>query len=676
MIPNEFIPESIFIQNFNNIVEREISFGELTVITGGNGSGKTSVIEAFEYCLTGKVMRDITIGSIIRAGEKKATVTIRGIFNGETVEITRTRTGSGYDLDVIIGSGETRSEVSNPKEFLEDIVTDNEFESIFVINGHGLSTFLSGMSRETSMMLDKIFSINTINYMVREIASGVLESSKKIDILNAKVNSLRQKKAVVERTLAGTDATSVEKEIKELSDEIEILEKEKEKATVLAGKMSNDLEEKTMLASHYEGLKREKDEIAERIHRFDKKMRENTLKKARIKSNVGEIDVEKIEGDLNEARNSLTMLDAEINFWKDVPSMLSKMLDRPSGGNDCPLCLAEGRKQDAMKNIESIQGDKKGKLQSLLKKKISIKATIREKEAMRNDVKSTEAMLSRMNIENETFEQTIRELKSKMDSINVPGKEEVEKAIRNASEARKKMRDIETRLVEMETMISDSKRQRKKLRGKMRSIRSNNGSSWTDDNEKCIVEAERTIRHLDGKRQKLKVLKTSMKSILASIRERIMDELNPVIMKAIRTFDPNTKITSFEMVPEKRPSRGEDYYYYGFNVKVSGNKLSFDSLSTGQKALVMISIIYTMIQFTESPLAAVFFDEIDNCGIDDEIINKILVSIVNLSGMGKIIFVNRNEKIINHLVSIGDKKGLSIPVYSFCEKNPAPLETG
>ena len=78
------------IKNFRNITEKTIEFGERTLILGKNHIGKTNIIEAIYFCLTGKLLNGGDVSSIKPLEDTKKIVDIKVylIKKGENDEFT------------------------------------------------------------------------------------------------------------------------------------------------------------------------------------------------------------------------------------------------------------------------------------------------------------------------------------------------------------------------------------------------------------------------------------------------------------------------------------------------------------------------------------------------------------------------------------------------------------
>ena len=96
--------------------------------------------------------------------------------------------------------------------------------------------------------------------------------------------------------------------------------------------------------------------------------------------------------------------------------------------------------------------------------------------------------------------------------------------------------------------------------------------------------------------------------------------------------------------------------------------MRFNALSTGQRALSMISVILNLINFTSSTLSLLVFDEIDNCGLDRENGSIVIKTIVDaISESLKVMIIDRDATIISTVNA--DCTALSIDAPFYTMKN-------
>ena len=158
----------IKIKNLFGIKEYE-AYGSNKELSGKNGTGKTSVIDAIRYALTNKSDRQY----IVRNGESEGEI------------IIETDTGLLLDRKARIGMADYKSikqngvPVGSPESFLKDIVTTLQLSPVDFMN---LDT-----KKQNSMLLDLIqyeWDMNTIREWFGEIPTGINYEQNILAVLN------------------------------------------------------------------------------------------------------------------------------------------------------------------------------------------------------------------------------------------------------------------------------------------------------------------------------------------------------------------------------------------------------------------------------------------------------------------------------------------------------------
>ncbi len=250
--------------NNEQIVKLNTEKGELILLVGNNGNGKSSFLSSFEYTLYGKV----------RGGRQKKWSTLstlpnringellnRIVFNsnGTDVEIQR---GISPNKLILSENGvvNERAGKSNIDEKIEKYVgMDIEtFKSFISMSINDFKNFISLSNEEKQLLLDKLFNLEVVN-ILNSILKDINKSNKtRMASLDSEIKTLDESIESIQRSIDKTIKLSIEKEklniqadIDRLMDEMnskkedykalkEKVEKIKEKEETLSNEIENE----------------------------------------------------------------------------------------------------------------------------------------------------------------------------------------------------------------------------------------------------------------------------------------------------------------------------------------------------------------------------------------------------------------------------------------------------
>ena len=288
--------------NNEQVLKLNTEKGELILLVGNNGAGKSSLLDSFDYTLYGKVRgrkkRWATLSTLPNRINGELVNRIKFTSLGTEVEIKRGISPSVLELTEN-GVVNERAGKSNVDEKIEKYIgMDIEtFKSFISMSINDFKNFISLSNEEKQLLLDKLFNLEVIN-----ILNGILK-----DI--AKNNKVR--------------AASFDAEIRTLDDSISSIQKSIDKAI-------ERQKEEARLA-----LEREKEDIQAEIDRITGEM---NSKKDDYKSLKEKID--KIKEKDSEL---LEEMDKEkkqfINCQNDIKNV-QRELDLYDSGK-CPTCKTD-----------------------------------------------------------------------------------------------------------------------------------------------------------------------------------------------------------------------------------------------------------------------------------------------------------------------------------------------
>lgn len=240
--------------NSEQVLKLNSDKGELILLTGSNGNGKSSFIESFEYVLYGKVKsmkkkKWATLGTLPNRINGELQNRIKFLSNGTEVEVVRGISPNTLKL-IENGIENDRAGKANIDEKIENYIgLDIEtFKSFISMSINDFKNFISLSNDEKQMLLDKLFNLEVINLL-----NGILKDM-------VKTNKLQN--------------TKFESEVNTISDSIlriqnsiqKAIEKEKQNLQVEIDEVKSLIESRK---SEYQQLKDKVDKI---------KVKENELK--------------------------------------------------------------------------------------------------------------------------------------------------------------------------------------------------------------------------------------------------------------------------------------------------------------------------------------------------------------------------------------------------------------
>jgi DNA repair exonuclease SbcCD ATPase subunit len=288
--------------NNEQILKLNTEKGELILLVGNNGAGKSSLLDSFDFTIYGKVRgrkkRWATLSTLPNRINGELLNRIKFTSNGTQVEIKRGVSPSVLELWEN-GVLNERAGKANIDEKIESYVgVDIEtFKSFISMSINDFKNFISLSNEEKQLLLDKLFNLEVIN-----ILNGILKDINK----NNK-----------------TRMASLDSEIRTLDDSILSIQKSIDKAI-------ERQKEEARLA-----VEREKEDIQSEI---DKLVEEMNSKKDDYKSLKEKID--KIKEKETELNNEIDSEKKQyINCQNDIKNV-QKELDLYDSGK-CPTCKTD-----------------------------------------------------------------------------------------------------------------------------------------------------------------------------------------------------------------------------------------------------------------------------------------------------------------------------------------------
>jgi len=232
--------------------------GELILLTGSNGNGKSSFIESFEFVLYGKVKsmkrkKWATLSTLPNRINNELQNRIKFISNGTEVEIIRGINPSTLKL-IENGIENDRAGKANLDEKIEDYIgMDIEtFKSFISMSINDFKNFISLSNDEKQLLLDKLFNLEVIN-ILNQILKDLNKANKlqltrhdsEISTLNDSIESIRrsiEKSIEKEKLNIQSEIDTIKEQMESKKGEYQLLKDKVEKIKLKENELKSELD--------------------------------------------------------------------------------------------------------------------------------------------------------------------------------------------------------------------------------------------------------------------------------------------------------------------------------------------------------------------------------------------------------------------------------------------------
>jgi len=651
------IPTKMNLQNFMSYKDSSIDFGDLTVINSTkNGEGKTALLEAIQYALTGQTLRTmdgLKMENIIRWGASRSIITLEGFQKDSTTSPTksmflkRTRKKKGTKTELRI-DGEP---ISDAKSYLQDEIDPKSFSKITYIDGDNILAFFKGTPKERGILLDRLFGIDIIQSVKDQLSTRSLE--KEILKIDQEITEIEKKKVLIERSrlllgeMLDMERTkeTLETKILNLNKELDAeLEKEQRAKEIVNKRKENDGKIKgieSKLEVHRSAL----ENIEVEILGEESKRERLTERLESLLERVGDGGIETIIEKKKTEQNEIIRI---IQTEEIIPSVINFLYEsiEDIGVGNCPVCGKQCKLDDIesqREKISTLYEEHKEQLNFIngeimqlsgLKKRI-------EKVSIKKD--AADDIIRRLRIEKSKKDKEIARLEaiieSSEDEIDITD-DEYDESVAILED--KKSSTLKGQLEEITRELSA-------VTNKLHDAITSTESGTADMEIPETTELENKKVRIEALIHKFDAYKKILIESLKDIRERTLEKINRIINEFLGFFEQSV-LNKITMKVTRKIYRGKPRYQYDIQIHdISGREIPFESLSTGQKSSAMLSLIMSINDISTNALPLILFDEIQTCGLDSDSILTVISMIATIAEVKNIIITSRDDDIVKDI---------------------------
>lgn len=265
--------------NNGQVLKLNTEKGELILLVGNNGNGKSSILESFEYCLYGKVKSGKSkkwtkLATLPNRINGEMLNRIKFISNSTEVEIKRGISPSVLELSENGIINERAGKVNLDDKIEKYIGMDVEtFKSFISLSINDFKNFISLSNEEKQLLLDKLFNLEVIN-ILNNILKDINKNNKiRMASLDSEINTLDESIESIRRSIEKAverEKLNIQSEIDKLIEDMnskkddykllkEKVDKIKQKESELSTEMDSEKRQFIIIQSDIKGVQKEID---------------------------------------------------------------------------------------------------------------------------------------------------------------------------------------------------------------------------------------------------------------------------------------------------------------------------------------------------------------------------------------------------------------------------------
>lgn len=529
MIINE-----LHMMNFKSYKDTTISFNEgVTIITGENGAGKSTIFEAMHYALYKKNTKNT-----IRHNQDSMLVELAFTEKGNTYKVRRTRMNDKnhsqlYQYNTQTTKYELLSDSNTETDTMIKEITNMDSDlflnAIYIKQGE-ITDLISKTASERKKLISRLLGVDVLEGCWEKMLQIINTYNNNESMIEGRLSTKPTVESEYERL--NEELVTLEKEYTDKVDDEENLRDEKQRLTDKLTVLSEQVNEHTLLCNSLENEEREFSRLRNEMVALSIKHKEMMEIEGIIhmlEEQLSQISVDMLKSSINELGN-------ETNYCKQQNKELSKRLNELEDTEDeCPVCKSKIQPQQKQeleqechnkinRNKTTIKNntEKIKVLEKQLKETedkqtqlIRLNTTLQGQEELNNNIKENQSQLEKQKTKKEEINNKLNQLQFNENEYTELKNQEklltdmLNKTIEEKGIIQGKIKQDKTQLIKLEKQLKQFLIDEKEL-----------------ENIRRYVDVLEEIRETYGKNGVQKTIRATVKPLIQQYTKENFEKFN------------------------------------------------------------------------------------------------------------------------------------------------------
>ena len=368
-----------FLSYGNNFTELDMTKYDTTLITGANGSGKSTFLDAVTFVLFGKSFRGVKINQLVNSiNEKGCLIEIEFSIGKDDYKVSRGLKPKDFEIyknDVLIPQ---EAKAKDYQKMLEDQILKMSYKAfcqVVILGSSNYIPFMQLSAADRRSVVEDLLDINVFSVMnillkgrLQSVKERITSYNNKMEVLKDKIETKKQYIEKVKQK-SSDDIDNIKSEIKETEEHIENIETELEQLQNYIDDKLETLQDKDEVSSNLLKAESIEKQLKTKIREIDSNIRfyEENDTCPSCKQDIDELHKEKVfkekEDKKKEIVESIDSIASTITKTEDNLTKLNEMLEdvrekeREVSTNQSQVTSSVKYIQRLKENIESISSE-------------------------------------------------------------------------------------------------------------------------------------------------------------------------------------------------------------------------------------------------------------------------------------------------------------------------------